>query len=447
VGTWGRDGTILFVDAYNAEGKIYRVAAAGGGAPTLLMKNDDANSNYWLHFLPDGRHFLFGTNSVQSEPVGIYVGSIDSAETKQLVQTYSRAEYAAPGYLLYVRDSTLLAHEFDADKLRLMGEPFAVVERIPYFDKTGWTEFSVSENGVLAYMSNIRASRFVWLDRGGRETGQSGAPGDHYYLRLSPDGQKAVVAINDERTGSSDLWIQDIARGTRTRFTASESDEGDPVWSPDGRRLAFFSCCESGKSSFRIKELSDTTSTGQSPFQSGFDAPTDWSADGRFIIYQKGEPTAGRDLWVLPLFGEQKPFPFLQTQFNERDARFSSDGRWVAFISNESGRNEIYVTRFDQPGEKWRISTAGGESPRWRRDGKELFYLAADKKLMAVPVKSGAATFEAEAPTALFKIDSILEGDYDVTADGQRFLINSSVAGAQSLPFTVVLNWTTQLKR
>ena len=250
----------------------------------------------------------------------------------------------------------------------------------------------------------------------------------------------------DRRTGSGDLWIHDIARDTRTRFTLGASDDSEPVWSPDGRRLAFFSCCESGKSSLRIKDLSDTTSTGGSPFQSGFNAPFDWSSDGRFILYSQNEPTTQQDMWVLPLFGEQKPFAFLQTQFDEKFARFSPDGRWVAFMSNESGRDEIYVTRFDQPGEKWRISTAGGRNPRWRRDGKELFYLAADKKLMSVSVKS-AATFEAGAPTALFKIDSILEGDYEVTVDGQRFLVNSIVAGAQSLPFTVVLNWTKDLRR
>ena len=445
VGTWGRDGTILFVDADPAKGGIYRVAAAGG-APTLLMKNDGDTKN-WLHFLPDGRHFLFSTNSEQNERDGIYVGSIDSAEAKQLVQTFSRAEYAPPGYLLYVRDSTLLAQEFDANNLRLTGEPFSVVERLPYFDKTGWAEFSVSENGVLAYMSNTLTTQLVWFDRGGREMGQIGVAGEHYRQRLSPDDQKVAMGTNDRQTGSGDLWVHDIARDTRTRFTVGASDDSEPVWSPDGRRLAFFSCCESGKSSLRIKDLSDTTSTGQSPFQSGFNAPFDWSSDGRFILYSQNEPTTQSDMWVLPLFGEQKPFAFLQTQFDEKFARFSPDGRWVAFISNESGRDEIYVTRFDQPGEKWRISTAGGRSPQWRRDGKELFYLAADKKLMSVIIKSGAETFEAGAPTALFKIDSILEGDYDVTADGQRFLINSSLAGARSLPFTVVLNWTTQLKR
>lgn len=446
VGTWGRDGTILFAtDIDTTKRGIFSVAAAGG-APTLLMKNDDANN--WIHFLPDGRHFLFGTNSEQNERDGIYVGSIGSAETKQLVQTsYTRAEYAPPGYLLYVRDSTLLAQEFDAANLRLTGEPFAVVERLPYFDKTGWAEFSVSENGVLAHMNNIWTTRLVWFDRGGREMGEIGTAGEHYDPRLSPDGQKVAMTTTDRQTGSGDLWIHDLARDTRTRFTVGASDDSVPVWSPDGRQLAFFSCCESGKSTLRIKDLSDTTSTGQSPFQSGFNVPFDWSSDGRFILYSQNEPTTTQDVWVLPLSGEQKPFPFLQTQFDEKFARFSPDGRWVAFMSNESGRDEVYVTRFDQPGEKWRISTAGGRSPRWRRDGKELFYLAADKKMMSVIIKSGAETFEAGAPTALFKVDSILEGDYDVTADGQRFLINNSVAGAQSQPFTIVLNWAADLKR
>ena len=455
VGTWGREGTILFAkEVIGDEGEIYRVSAAGG-VPTLSMKSSKETFHYWVHFLPDGRHFLFYAGDSKGEAGdnkgkgrGIHVGSIDSAETKLLVQTPpTRVEYATPGYLLYARESTLLAQEFDANNLRLTGEPFPVIERLYYFDQTGWAEFSVSENGVLAHINNIWTSQLVWFDRGGRETGRIGAPGEHYNPSLSPDGQKVAMATTDKQTGSGDLWIHDLARDTRTRFTVGAADDDDPVWSPDGRRLAFFSCCESGKSTLRIKDLSDTTSSGQSPFQSGFNAPHDWSLDGRFVIYSQGQPTTQGDVWILPLFGEQKPFPFLQTQFNEWSARFSPDSRWVAFMSNESGRDEIYVARFENPGEKWRISTTGGRSPRWRRDGKELFYLAADKKLMSVTVKSAAATFEAGSPTSLFKIDSIIEGDYEAAADGQRFLINSSVTGAQSLPFTVVLNWTKDLKR
>ncbi|MDQ3750188.1 MAG: protein kinase, partial [Acidobacteriota bacterium] len=248
VGTWGRDGTILFTigvitGRISSQG-IYRVPA-GGGVPTLLIKAAEGAFNYWVHFLPDGRHFLLFARNEKDEDSGIHVGSINSAETKLLLQARSRVEYAPPGYLLYVRESTLLAQGFDADNLRLTGEPFPVIERLYYFDKTGWAEFSVSENGTLAHMNNVWTTQLVWFDRGGREVGRVGAPGEHYDLSLSPDGQKVATAITDKQTGSGDLWIHDLARDTRTRFTVGPSDDGAAIWSPDGRRLAFFSCCES----------------------------------------------------------------------------------------------------------------------------------------------------------------------------------------------------------
>ena len=444
-GSWGRNGTIIYAARSKAERGIYRVPASGGD-PKLIIESGPDTLDYWVHFLPDGRHFLFVKFSRTSEQsTGVYVGSLDSAEPKLIVPAFSRAEYAPPGYLLYVRDSTLLAHEFDANELRLIGEPVAVVERIPYFDKTAWSDFSVSENGVLAHLKNIWTSQFVWFDRSGREIGQVGTAGENYGQVLSPDGQKVAMTTVDKQAGSGDIWIHDIARNTRTRFTAGDADDGNIAWSPDGRRLAFFSCCENGKSSLRLKEISDTTSTGQSPFESGFHVPSDWSSDGRFIIYKQGDPTTQSDVWVLPLFGDQKPFPLLQTQFEEKHARFSPDGRWIAFVSNESGREEVYVARFENPSEKWSISTSGGSSPRWNGNGKELFYLSSDKKLMSVSVKTGTTTFEAGVPAVLFKVDSITEDDYDVTADGQRFLINNNVAGGKSSPFTVVLNWTADL--
>ncbi|MCA1589450.1 MAG: hypothetical protein LC734_03475, partial [Acidobacteria bacterium] len=443
VGTWGSDGTILYAVG-RGEAGIYRVAAAGG-APTILVKSTTDTIHYWVSFLPNSNNFLFYKHSESGDGTGIYVGSIDSPDIKLVVQARSRVEYAAPGYLIYVRNSALLAQEFDADELAVKGEPFVVVGRLPYFDKTGWAEFTVSRTGVLVHISNIWISQVVWIDRNGREVGRISTPGEHYGQSLSPDGQKVAMATNDKETGSGDLWIHDVGRNTQVRFTIGPTDDSEPVWSPDGRRLAFFSCCESGKSSLRIKELGEAPGTGQSPFESGFNSPYDWSSDGRFILYSENAPTTQRDIWVLPLFGDQRPFPFLQTQFDERGARFSPDGRWVAFISNESGRDEIYVTNFEKPGERWRISASGGRSPRWRRDGKELFYLAPDKKLMSVPVKSDLATIQAGDPVALFKADSIVEGDYDVTGDGQRFLINYSEA--QARPFTVVLNWTKDLKR
>lgn len=437
-GTWGSEGTIVFSE--DGDGNIYRVPATGG-TPSLLVENKSRSERRWVHFLPDGRRFLFYKYHENQNNAGIYAGSLDSSEIRQVaLMPPTRAHYMKGGYLLYPRDGSLVARPFDEKNLRFTGEPTVVIERLPYFDKTGWADFSISENGVLAYMTEFPKTRLVWLDRTGRETGQIGVPGDYSSLRLSPDGQKAALTINDPRTYSGDLWIQDLARDTRTRFVSGATDDSGPVWSPDGRRLTYFSCCEDD-STLHIKDSGDT-GKGQLPIKDQrFISPQDWSQDGRFIIYEKDQS----ELWVLPLSGDLKPYAFLQTQSSDRNVRFSPDGRWVAFVSEETGRQEVYVTRFDKPGEKWRISTDGGNQPRWRRDGRELFYLMTDGKVMAVQIKPGTE-FGAGSPTSLFKADP-LSIDYDVTADGQRFLFIASAPGTQLLPFAVVLDWMTDLKR
>jgi serine/threonine protein kinase/Tol biopolymer transport system component len=436
-GTWGSGGTIVFSE--DGDGNVYRVPATGG-TPLLLVDNKSHSARRWIHFLPDGRRFVFYKYPELEKNEGIYAGSIDSSEIKQVVpMPPTRAQYVS-GYLLYPRDGSLVARPFDEKNLRFAGEPTVVVERLPYFDKTGWADFSASENGVLAYTTEFPKTRLVWLDRTGRETGQIGAPSDYAKLRLSPDGQKAALTINDPRTYSGDLWIQDLARDTRTRFVSGATDDSDPVWSPDGRRLTYFSCCEDD-STLHIQDSGDT-GKGQLPIKDQrFISPQDWSQDGRFIIYQKDQSV----LWVLPLSGDGKPYAFIQTQSSDPSARFSPDGRWVAFVSEETGRQEVYVTRFDKPGEKWRISTDGGNLPRWRRDGRELFYLTLGGKVMAVQIKPGTE-FATGSPMLLFKADP-LSADYDVTADGQRFLFIASAPGTQLLPFAVVLDWTADLKR
>ena len=436
-GTWGSEGTILFSEDW--DGNIYRVPATSG-TPSLLVENKSRSARRWIHFLPDGRRFLFYKYHENQNNAGIYAGSLDSSEIRQVApMPPTRAQYVTGGYLLYPRDGSLVARPFDEKNLRFAGEPTVVVERLPYFDKTGWADFSASENGVLAYMTEFPKTRLVWLDRTGRETGQIGAPGDYLQLRLSPDGQKAALRINDPRTISGDLWIQDLMRDTRTRFVSGATDDSDPAWSPDGR-LTYFSCCED-ESTLHIKDSGDT-GKGQLPIKDQrFISPQDWSRDGRFIIYQKDQS----ELWVLPLSGNGKPYAFIQTQSSDPSARFSPDGQWVAFVSEETGRQEVYVTRFEKPGEKWRISTEGGNLPRWRRDGRELFYLMTDGRVMAVLIKPGTE-FDAGSPTPLFKADP-LSRDYDVTADAQRFLFIASAPGTQLLPFAVALNWTTELNR
>ena len=305
----------------------------------------------------------FSTTTPSSQRIGESTRDpLTPQQIRQVAQMEpTRAQYVKGGYLLYPRDGSLLAHPFDEKNLRFTGEPTVIVERLPYFDKTGWADFSASENGVLAYMTEFPKNRLVWLDRTGREIAQVSAPDYYAQLRLSPDGQKAALMIPDPRTGSGDLWILDLARDTRTRFVSGATDDSGPVWSPDGRRLSYFSCCEKeDEPTLHIKDAGDT-GKGQLPIKDQrFIAPQDWSQDGRFIIYEKDQS----ELWVLPLVGDVKPYAFIQTQSSDPNARFSPDGRWVAFVSEEAGRPEVYVTRFDKPGEKWRISIDGGNLAR-----------------------------------------------------------------------------------
>jgi Tol biopolymer transport system component len=444
---WSRDGVILF--ASGTEG-IFRVSADGGEA-TQVTKPDRSRGeahHLWPQFLPDGRHFLFLVGLVDKEGEAhndIYVGSLDSADTRPLLRGGSRAAYVPPGYLLYIRDGTLLARAFDAQALRFTGEPIQVAERLRYFQPTGDGDFSASEGGVLAYQAGAKLSRLAWFNRSGGEIGAVGAPGDYEAPRLSPDGQRVAVNMVDPRTGTTDIWIYELSRGTSTRFTFEPGVENEPIWSSDGRSLAF-AADRGGPPSLVLKTLSDPGSGEQLTQTSGWvQFAYDWSPDGKFIIYADGEAKTGNDLWVLPLAGSRKPAPFLRTQFNEGAARFSPDGRWIAYVSEESGRPEVYVRPFQGAAEKWKVSNAGGEEPRWRRDGRELFYLAPDNKLMAVPVKLGE-NFEAGSPSALFRLEAIRK-QYEVEASGQRFLASTPVAGAMPLPITVVVNWTADLGR
>jgi Tol biopolymer transport system component len=435
IGAWAQNGTILFSEEGDNAG-IYGVSAEGGTASLFIPSGD--LQIYWIDVLPDSKHFLIVGGSEEKQTEGIYVGEFGSSDRRMLIPIRSRVEYAEPGFLLYVREGALVAHRIDTRSLRLTGEPFVVVDRIPNFDKTGWAEFSVSEAGVLTCLGNVFLTELVWYDRGGRELATVGSRNPHYGVRLSPDGQRLAIGISDRVGGSGDIWIQDLNRGTSTRFAFGSTDDTEPVWSPDSKELAFFSCCED-KSTLHIKSTNEM-GNGRMPLEAGFHVPDDWSLNGQYILYREGEPTGNHDLWVLPLSHGEKPFVFLQSQFNEGLARFSPDGKWVAYVSNESGQDDVYVARFENSREKWRISSAGGTSPRWRRDGKELFYLAADGKFMAVPVKS-VDSFEPGVPFALFRMEALLQNDYDVTADGQRFLINRTITAAQALPFHVIVNW------
>ena len=447
--TWSSDGVIVFSPAV-ADG-LYRVAAAGGPVTpiTTLDVSKFQTSHCWPFFLPDGKHFIYLARSSQRQNSAIYAGSIDSKESKLIVNSDAGAAYAAPGYLFFVRDRSLMSQPFDADKMRLSGEPVPVVEQIGYSATTARAFFSVSNTGVLAYRGNIALNgQLAWYDRTGKQLEKVSTVGDFLGFSLSPDQKRIVVSRLDVETGNYDLWMIELGRSTSSRFTFDQTNETFPVWSPDGNRIAF------GSNKNGATDLFQKSSNGAGGdellFKSNnLKAPNDWSPDGRIILYNDFDPKTNSDLWVLPLGGDPKPTPVMQTTFSETNGRFSPDGRWIAYESNESGPGQIYVQGFPAGG-KTQVSTLGGFQPRWRGDGKELFYIGPDKKLMAVDIKSDADGIQAGAPRALFDLRiGNLPGSpyYDVTHDGQRFLV--SVVGEETTPtpMTVVMNWTADLKK
>ncbi|MGH9740262.1 MAG: protein kinase domain-containing protein [Candidatus Acidiferrales bacterium] len=463
-GSWSRDGVIIFPQA---PGPIMKVAA-NGGSPVPVTAAPTGNgtvADVFPYFLPDGRHFLYVHISGTPGETGIYVGSIDAKPQdqprKKLLSENSSVVYVPSleedvGHLLFVGNGQLLARPFDAGRLELTGEPVIVAEHVGTFGGFGF--FSVSDRGILVYRTGgqEQEQQLTLFDRQGKSLGVTGDPGDFLTVALSPDGKRAAYVSLSGQNLTYDLWLADILRNTSTRLTFGASPAG-PVWSPGGNRVAFSS---GGSSGSNLYEKSANGAEGQQLLLKSDTGtiPTSWSHDGRFLLFTSTTAPTKDDLWVLPLEGDKRPQPFLRTQFNERDASFSPDGHSVAYTSDESGREEVYVRPFFQapngktalPGAKWLISSSGGIQPRWRGDGKELYYAAPNRDIMAVSITAQPA-FEAGVPKALFRMPvtggPALGSKWDVTADGQRFLIAAPAAASATTPFTVVLNWQTALKR
>jgi len=344
----------------------------------------------------------------------------------------------------------LMAQPFDAERLELAGDAFRIADHLRIYTNPMRAVFSVSENGVLVYQAGtaLAGSQLVWFDRNGKQLGVLGDPAYYRDADLSPDGKKVAVDIRDNPLGRQDIWLYDVARGLKTRFTLDSAPGAVPLWSPDGSWIVY---CSNRKGRFDLYQRAANGAGNEEVLLESklTKYPTSWSRDGRFVLYYTmGDPKTRSDMWILPMFGERKPLPFLQTEAIEGFGRFSPDGQWIAYHLAESPQQaEIYVTPFPGPGGRQQVSIAGGVEPRWRGDGKELFYMGADNMLMAAELNIKGSAIEIGAVRPLFETQPAQQGRFNVTADGQRFLVNTLIEEKGSSPITLVVNWTADLKR
>jgi Tol biopolymer transport system component/tRNA A-37 threonylcarbamoyl transferase component Bud32 len=452
-GTWNRDGVIL---SGRFGGTLFEVSSAGGDPKPLRPFAEGETAQMWPEFLPDGKHYLYLSISGHPDQQGIYAASLDSTDRKFIVATNTKAEYVESGQLLFTRGDVLMAQPFDLRSLTLSGEPRPVADRIEEsasalnggMDVFRSASFSASPTGVLVWRRNFQSaqSQLQWFDRSGKKLAVVGEPANYSRPSLSPDNSKLAVCIRDPQTGTRDIWIIDLKRGSMTRLTFDPADDFNPVWSPDGTQIAF----TSERAGQRDIYLKPADGSGQEVLLLGEKGTPknveDWSGDGKYLIYNYGTPN---HLYVLPLAGDSKPVPFVNISFYTSEGQFSPNGRWVAYRSLEAGKQEVFVQGFNldpsQPRGKWQISTDGGELPMWRRDGKELYYHHGDG-FFAVDVKTDGKSFEAGIPKPLFEVPTVSASatggsPFLVTKDGQRFLVLAKVEQAGSEPLEVLVNW------
>jgi Tol biopolymer transport system component len=446
-GTWSRDNVIVFMSTI--AGSLHKVDAAGGISSAVIPLSKGEESQRWPSFLPDGRHVLY--LSVGESGRELRVASLDSTETASLGQSDSNGLYGS-GHLLFTRGSTLMARPFDPGTRQMTGDPFPLAEGVSVSALRA--SLSLSATGVLGFWrgGELPISRLTWTDRSGKTVGLVGEPAAYTNLSLSPDGRRVAVALTAGAGTQTnrDIWVIDLAReDTASRLTFDAGQEGDPIWSPDGSQIVFNSS-RSGtwNSGFRRSADGSGEDVPLVTMERLFDSP-DWSHDGRSIVFTgalKGEPP---DLWMLPLAGDRKPTRFVQSPFIEDSPAFSPDDRWVAYNSDASGRFEVYVRSVLGPGGQFQISRNGGWAPKWRGDGREIFFLALDGTMMAADITLGQAV-QAGVPRALFPTPLLKTTDrhtYAVARDGTRFLMRVPDQQQVSVPITLVLNWPEMAKK
>jgi serine/threonine protein kinase len=462
-GAWAPDGTIIFSPSTTTG--LFRIPA-GGGTPTEIYGLDAAraqNSHRWPTFLPDGRRFLYFARGTDKAAEGIFIGSLDGAEPVYVTNTNIRAEFLPSaqgrmtGHLIFVRQSTLMAQSFDAASGKLSGEPVPIAEQVMNFPgeagPTAQASFSVVAGGPLVYIAGgLSITEPGLYDRGGKlEKALAPAGVGYNEPALSPDGKRFVFSLRNDN--QQDLWIYDLAREAPTRFTFEQAAEASPAWSPDGTEIAYSVSGTSGQ--FQLVKKSSSGVGAEVPLVEtpGNSFVDDWSPDGRYIVFeQDGGAARKSDIWMLPV-GTREPVPLITTNFSDTHAQVSPDGRWLAYTSDQSGRPEIYVRTFPDAGGMWQVSTTGGDQAQWSADGKTLYYIAGDRKLMAVSVSGETGgSFEILGTEMLFQTRVPITGIFDdknnyLPLPGGKFIVNSLVNEQDSRPMTVVLNWTSLLNR
>jgi serine/threonine protein kinase/Tol biopolymer transport system component len=452
-GTWGTTGVIVFAPDIGVG--LSRVASSGGAAAPLTSVGDRKkhSTHRWPYFLPDGKHVLYlaaNHANPRSEENGIYVASLDGGAPRRLMSSNGSAQYAS-GWLLSVRDTSLMALPFDPKRIAVTGQATRVTDDAN-FDSGVWRgTFTVSENGVLAYQLARQGSggRLTWVDSSGRRIAPVAEKSEAYSPELSPDGRRASVVMGDP---NNDVWVYELDRGVQTRLTTNVQAQVAPVWSPDGSQIAFVQGLREGREEFVLSTVPADGAGKQRQIYTSRERieVADWSPDGRYLLVDRGNIGA-TDIWVFPIAEPAKAFPLVQSQFLERSGQFSPDGRWVAYTSGHTGRDEVYVTSFPSGGARWQVSGGGGTQPRWRPDGRELYFVSADGDLTAAAVNASGPRFEVKDVRPLFRANMFtgprfgLYG-YDVSADGKRFLVNDAgEAGVSRV--ALVVNWTAELAK
>jgi eukaryotic-like serine/threonine-protein kinase len=449
-GTWNQEGVILYTP--DARGPVYRISANGGSPVVATTFGEKDATHRYPRFLPDGKHFFYlvrHSGAGSGENPEIRVGALDSKESKVVLNVASNALYAS-ARVLYVREGALVAQRFDLGRLAAEGEPVVVEPDVLMDERFSRGVFTASDDGILAYQTGTGSTTSLlrWVDREGRVLGTVGEPAEYFNggnLEISPDGARVGVSIVDLRTGTSDVWIMDLASGTRSRFTAGTGDKYASTWSPDGKRIAYAASNDRGYDIVvRATDGGGQKTVANNPVDN--QVPTGFSPDGRFLLITKRDKRR-EDVLTLALDGGANPPPVGATPSSENLGQVSPNGRYVAYMSDESGRFDVYVTTFPQPGSRWQVSQNGGREPRWSKDGKELFFFGPDNRLVAAEVKTDTPSFELGALHPLFQSRQFGIGfRYDVSKDGRKFLVHSGPPQELS-PITLVTNWTAAVEK